>query len=172
MFKNPDKAPKSYTPGEALPKIAAYCAYQERTQKEVADKLKSYGLDEDEAGEIIIRLSREKLLDEERYAQAYARGKHRTNGWGRRRIKLEMKAKGLSDYCIKSGLKELDGNEYGDEYYDKLKQLLAQRDAREKETHPLKRKLKLMAYLTQKGYESDLIKMALDELGQPADDDE
>jgi regulatory protein len=32
MFKNSDKAPKTYTPGEALPKIAAYCAYQERTQ--------------------------------------------------------------------------------------------------------------------------------------------
>lgn len=160
MFKNPDKAPKTYTPAEALPKIAAYCAYQERTQKEVADKLKSYGLDEDEAGEIIIRLGREKLLDEERYAQAYARGKHRTNGWGRRRIRMEMKAKGLSEYCIKSGLKELDG----DEYYDKLKQLLGQRDAREKETHPQKRKMKLMAYLTQKGYESDLIQEAIGEL--------
>jgi hypothetical protein len=73
---------KTYTPAEALPKIAAFCAYQERTQKEVAEKLKSYGLDEDEAGEIIIRLGREKLLDEERYAQSYARGKHRTNGWG------------------------------------------------------------------------------------------
>ena len=160
MFKNPDKAPKSGTPLEALPKIAAFCAYQERTQKEVADKLKSYGLDEDEAGEIIIRLGREKLLDEERYAQAYARGKHRTNGWGRRRIKMEMKAKGLSEYCIKSGLKELDG----DEYYAKLKQLLEQRDAREKESHPMKCKLKLTAYLIQKGYESDLIQEALGEL--------
>lgn len=160
MFKNSEKAPKSYTPLEALPKIAAFCAYQERTQKEVAEKLKSYGLDEDEAGEIIIRLGREKLLDEERYAQAYARGKHRTNGWGRRRIKMEMKAKGLSEYCIKSGLKELDG----DEYYDKLKLLLEQRDAREKESHPMKRKLKLTAYLIQKGYESDLIQAALGEL--------
>ena len=61
MFKNPDKAPKQYTPGEALQKIAAFCAYQERNQKEVTQKLRSYGLDEDEAGEIIIRLSREKL---------------------------------------------------------------------------------------------------------------
>lgn len=163
MFKNPNQAPKTYTPGEALQKIAAFCAYQERTHREVADKLKSYGLDEDEAGEIIIRLGREKLLDEERYAQAYARGKHRTNGWGRRRIKLEMKAKGLSDYCIKSGLKELEG----DEYYAKLKQLLAQRDAREKEAHPLKRKMKLTAYLNQKGYESDLIQDALGELLSP-----
>ena len=77
MFKNPDKAPKQYTPGEALQKIAAFCAYQERTQKEVEQKLKSYGLDEDEAGEIIIRLSREKLLDEERFAQAFVRGHYR-----------------------------------------------------------------------------------------------
>ena len=33
MFK--DKTPKQYTPGEALQKIAAFCAYQERTQKDV-----------------------------------------------------------------------------------------------------------------------------------------
>ena len=72
MFK--PAAPKFYTPTEALRKIAEFCAYQERYQKEVESKLRSYGLNEDEAGEIIIRLSREKLLDEERFAQAYVRG--------------------------------------------------------------------------------------------------
>lgn len=168
MFKkDPDKTPKTYTPQEALPKIAAFCAYQERTQKEVAEKLRSYGLDEDEAGEIIIRLGREKLLDEERFAQAFARGKHRLKGWGRRRIRLELKAKGLSEYCIKSGLKELDG----DEYYEQLKKLLEQRAAREKEPHPLKRRLKLTAYLTQKGYENDLIQDALAELKLASEED-
>jgi regulatory protein len=168
MFKNPDKAPKSYTPGEALTKIAAFCAYQERTQKEVAEKLKSYGLDEDEAGEIIIRLSREKLLDEERFAQAFVRGHYRQKKWGRRRIVQDLKQKGISEYCIKSGLKEIDG----EEYYQNLVEITEKKDRQEKEKNPRVRRQKIAQYLTGKGYEQDLIKIALDELGQTPNEEE
>ncbi|WP_022825371.1 regulatory protein RecX [Hymenobacter norwichensis] len=165
----PDKKKKTYTPGEALHKIAAFCAYQERNQKEVESKLREYGLDEDEAGEIIIRLSREKLLDEERYAQAYVRGHYRNKKWGRRRITQELKQKGISEYCIKSGLKEIDG----DEYYQNLLNLLEKKDRQEKERNPRIRRQKIQVYLTGKGYEQDLIKIALDDLGKaPEEDDE
>jgi regulatory protein len=168
MFKNPDKAPKSYTPGEALTKIAAFCAYQERTQKEVAEKLKSYGLDEDEAGEIIIRLSHEKLLDEERYAKAFVRGHYRQKKWGRRRIVQDLKQKGISEYCIKSGLKEIDG----EEYYQNLVEITEKKDRQEKEKNPRARRQKIAQYLTGKGYEQDLIKIAMDELGQPPQEED
>lgn len=164
----PDKKPKTYTPGEALHKIAAFCAYQERTFKETESKLRGYGLTEDEAGEIIIKLSRENLLDEERYARSYVRGHYRQKKWGRRRITQELKQKGLSDYCIKAGMKEIDG----DEYYQNLTDLLEKKDAQEKEPNPRKRRLKLTQYLTLKGYESDLIRMALDDLGKIPDEDE
>lgn len=165
MFNKP--APKFYTPTEAMQKIAAFCAYQERTQKEVESKLRGYGLDEDEAGEIIIRLSREKLLDEERYAQAFVRGHYRNKKWGRRRITQELKQKGISDYCIKSGLKEIDG----DEYYQNLVDLLEKKDRQEKESHPHKRRQKIQVYLMMKGYEQDLIKMALEDLGQESSEE-
>jgi regulatory protein len=159
---------KFYTPAEALLKIASFCAYQERNQKEVEAKLREYGLDEDEAGEIIIRLSREKLLDEERFAKAYVRGHYRNKKWGRRRILQELKQKGISDYCIKSGMKEIDG----DEYYQNLVDLLEKKDRQEKEKNPRIRRQKIQMYLTGKGYESDLIKMALDELGKAPEEEE
>jgi len=162
-----EKKPKTYTPGEALHKIASFCAYQERTFKETESKLRSYGLTEDEAGEIIIRLSREKLLDEERYAGSYVRGHYRNKKWGRRRITQELKQKGLSDYCIKVGLKEIDG----DVYYQNLVDLLEKKNAQEKERHPYKRRQKLTQFLTLKGYESDLIRMALEDLGAEAEDE-
>ncbi|MBC6699723.1 regulatory protein RecX [Hymenobacter puniceus] len=166
-----EKKKKFYTPAEALQKIAAFCAYQERTQKEVESKLREYGLDEDEAGEIIIRLSREKLLDEERFAKAYVRGHYRTKKWGRRRIVQELKQKGISDYCIKAGLKEIDG----DEYYQNLVDVLEKKDRQEKERNPRLRRQKIQLFLTAKGFEQDLIKMALDDLGktpEEKDDDE
>ena len=168
MFKSADKTPKFYTPGEALQKIAAFCAYQERCHKEVEAKLKSYGLDEDEAGEIIIRLSREKLLDDVRYAQSFVRGHVNQKRWGRRRILQELKQKGISEYCIKSGMKEIDG----EEYYQNLVDVAEKKDRQEKEKNPRVRRMKIAQYLTGKGYEQDLIKMALDDLGKVPEDEE
>jgi regulatory protein len=155
----PRKA-KFYTPAEALQKIAAYCVYQERNSKEVEAKLRSYGLDEDEVGEIMIRLVREKLLDDERYARSFVRGKYRLKKWGRRRIRLELKQRGLSEFCIKAGMSEIDG----DEYYQNLKELLEKKNALEKESNPHKRRQKLTAYATQKGYEGEFIQDALREV--------
>jgi regulatory protein len=166
MMQPPKK--KFYTPAEALQKIAAFCAYQERNQKEVEAKLRDYGLDEDEAGEIIIRLSREKMLDEERYAKSFVRGHYRYKKWGRRRITQELKQKGISDYCIKAGLKEIDG----DEYYQNLVDVLEKKDRMEKEKNPRVRRQKIQVFLMNKGYEQDLIKMALDEFGKAPEEEE
>ncbi|MGV3539071.1 MAG: regulatory protein RecX [Rufibacter sp.] len=155
------KKKKTYTPKEALPKIAAYCAYQERTQNEVRAKLLDYGLDFDEADEIIIRLTQEKLLDEERYAQAFVRGKYGLKRWGRRKIHLGLKAKGISDYCIKKGLQEIDP----DTYWENLLHLLEKKNISETERNPLARKQKILYFLQSKGYELDLIQDAIRELG-------
>lgn len=154
------KKQKTYTPKEALIKAAAYCAYQERTQQEVRTKLYTYGLEPDDVEEIIVRLGQEKMLDEERYAQAYVRGKYGLKKWGRRKIVQGLKAKGISDYCIKQGLKEIDY----DVYEENLQQLLEKKNATEKEKNPFARRQKLSYYLMSKGYESDLVQEALKKL--------
>ncbi len=63
-------------------KAARYCAYQERTQQEVRDKLYSYGLYTDMVEEVLTELIMEGFVSEERYAQAYCRGKFMSNKWG------------------------------------------------------------------------------------------
>jgi regulatory protein len=151
------KKQKTYTPKEALIKAAAYCAYQERTQQEVRTKLYTYGLEPDDVEEIIVRLGQEKMLDEERYAQAYVRGKYGLKKWGRRKIVQGLKFKGISDYCIKQGLKEIDY----DVYEQNLQQLLEKKNASEKEKNPFARRQKLTYYLMSKGYESDLVQEAI-----------
>jgi regulatory protein len=154
------KKNKSYTKKEALIKAAAYCAYQERNQQEVRSKLFSYGLDPDEVDELIIQLSAEKLLDEERYAKSYVRGKYSLKRWGRRKIMQGLKASRISDYCIKQGLKEIDPEVYA----ENLQYLLEKKNRTEKERNPMVRKQKLAYYLMSKGYENDLIQDALKNL--------
>lgn len=151
------KKKKNYTPKEALLKIAAYCAYQERNHQEVRSKLFSYGLTPDEADEIIIQLATEKLLDEERYAKAYVRGKYSLKRWGRRKILQGLKAQGISDYCVRQGLKEIDP----EVYEENLHYLLAKKARTEKEKNPMLRRQKLTYYLLSKGYESDLVQDAV-----------
>lgn len=151
---------KTYTPKQALPKIAAYCAYQERTQNEVRAKLLDYGLDLNEADELIIRLTQEKMLDEERYAQSFVRGKYGLKRWGRRKIQQGLKAKGISAYCIGIGLKEIDP----DQYWENLLHLLEKKLATEKERNPRVRKQKILHFLMSKGYELDLVQDAWNEL--------
>jgi len=154
------KKNKTYTKKEALIKAAAYCAYQERNQQEVRSKLFSYGLDPDEVDELIIQLSAEKFLDEERYAKAYVRGKYSLKRWGRRKILQGLKASRISDYCIKQGLKEIDP----EVYEENLFYLLEKKNRTEKERNPMLRNQKLSYYLMSKGYESDLVQDAIKRL--------
>jgi regulatory protein len=96
----------------ALEKIKKYCAYQERTHKEVREKLKSIQCHYREIDEIIVALIEEDFLNEERFAITYARGKFRMKSWGKQKIKYALKMKGISEYCIKKGLAQIPEEEY------------------------------------------------------------
>lgn len=147
------KKNKTYTRSEALLKAASFCAYQERTQQEVRDKLYELGLYGDEVEELIAHLITENFINEERFAQSYVRGKFRLKKWGRIKIRQGLKQHRLSDYCIRMGMKEIDEEEYD----QTLTELLEKKNLKLQEPNPLKRKQKLVAYLIGKGYENDLV---------------
>ncbi|HTO15058.1 MAG TPA: regulatory protein RecX [Edaphocola sp.] len=137
-----------------LDAIRHYCAYQERCHSEVRTKLislKCYGEDLEEAISILIQ---ENFLNEERYAIAYASGKFRINSWGKIKINLHLKSKGVSEYCIRKSLSAIDP----EEYEQKLLQLTIKKDkALLQIKQEWKRKQKVIQYLLQKGFEMDLI---------------
>ena len=103
---------KSFTVKEAKIKAASFCAYRERTQQEVRDKLYSYGLHSDEVEEVIALLITENFISEERFSKAYAGGKFRINHWGRNKIKAGLQLKGISARCQEYALLEIDEEEY------------------------------------------------------------
>jgi regulatory protein len=145
------KKEKVYTPKEAFLKISSFCAYQERTQQEVRDKLYTYKLKQDDVEEILSRLIVENFINEERFAKTYAGSKFRQKKWGRLKILRALKEKGLSEYCIKKGMAEIEGSEYG----KTLDELIENRGKKETEKNIYKRKHKLAQYLIGKGYEPE-----------------
>jgi regulatory protein len=93
-------------------KAGNYCAYQERTQQEVRDKLYNLGLYSNEVEQILTELILEDFINEERFARTYARGKFNLKRWGKVKIIYELKRKKISPYCIKKALEEIEDNEY------------------------------------------------------------
>lgn len=145
---------KRLTPGQAKLHLQQYCSYQERSHFEVKEKLFSFGLRAAEVEDILSELISEDFLNEERFARAYARGKFRMKSWGRIKIRYHLKQKGVSDYCIKKGLTEIDE----DDYLQTLNRLHEEKwNSLRGEKNTFTKKKKAADYLRQKGYEWDLI---------------
>ncbi|MEO6315120.1 MAG: regulatory protein RecX [Chitinophagaceae bacterium] len=151
---------------QALQKAKHYCGYQERCHSEVKEKLYALGLYKQQAEECIAQLIEENYLNEERFAQQFAGGKFRMKHWGKVKIKYELKQKQVSEYCIKKGLKEIDG----DDYEKMLTKLAVDKWASvSNETNLFVKLRKTQDYLLQKGYEYDLIKQQLQTLQKTGD---
>jgi len=96
----------------ALVKAENYCAYQERSQQEVRDKLYEWGLYSNTVEQVIIQLIDGNFLNEERFANAYTRGKFNQKGWGKIKIKQGLKFKRVSDPLIKKALNSINEDDY------------------------------------------------------------
>lgn len=138
---------------EGLRKAAMFCAYQERTQQEVRDRLSEWGVAGDDAEEVIAELIQQNYLNEERFAKSFAGGKFRVKGWGKRKIKQHLQQRGISGYNLDQAMKEISP----DDYRDTLTELLAKKRQTLRDDNPLVVKQKLVRYALSKGYESELI---------------
>lgn len=144
---------KKYTPHQAKLKAESYCAYQERAQQEVRDKLYEWGLFQEDVENIIATLIEDNFLNEERFAKAFARGKFRLKDWGKLKIVQHLKAKRISPPLIKIALQGIDY----DEYLAKIDTLIEKRGVSNLKVLSYEDKAKIVRYLQSKGFESDLI---------------
>jgi regulatory protein len=137
----------------ALAKAEHFCAYQERAQQEVRDKLYDWGLWPDAVENIIVQLIGGNFLNEERFAKSYVQGKFKQKGWGRIKIKQGLKIKRIPDNLLKKALLTIDG----DEYFEMLMKILSKKAVLLTEKVPYKRRYKLQQYALSRGFETDLI---------------
>jgi regulatory protein len=148
-------APKKIklSPKEALIKIQQYCAYQERSHKEVKSKLFGYGLYASEVDELISALIVDGFLNEERFAKAFAGGKFRIKNWGRLKIQQELEMLGLTKRCIATGLKEIDSVDYS----KTLKSLIRKKASQISESNLFKKRDLVARFVIGKGYEAEMV---------------
>ena len=156
--------PKYRTLDEALAKARRYCAFQERCHSEMRSKLIEWGVYGDKLEEVMAGLISENFLNEERFACTFARGKFRMKSWGRNRIVQELRARRVSDYCIRKGLQEIAE----EDYLAELEKLLRKKwEELSSEPDGFQRRSKLMRFALQRGFEQELISGALARMESP-----
>lgn len=144
---------KSYSVTEAIKKMEGYCAYQDRCHKEVISKLREMGMIPEAIDHILGELIRENYLNEERFAQSFARGKFNIKKWGKNRIVSELKQREISKFNIRIALEQISEGEY----HDTLNALALKRLGEIKERDLQKRRKKLADYLLYRGWESGMV---------------
>jgi regulatory protein len=145
---------KAYTVEEARSRMERFCAYQERCHQEVVSRLKSMGMIPAAIDAIVVHLIESGFLSEERFAQAFAHGKLHQKGWGKQRLRRELKRREITEFLIRKTLDEIEPEAYL-RVFDTLaekrwKQLAGESD-------PQKKLRKFADYLQYRGWTFDQI---------------
>ncbi|MCT3764166.1 RecX family transcriptional regulator [Elizabethkingia anophelis] len=144
---------KSFTFQEIKQKLVNYCVYQDRCHKEVEEKMRDFLLIPEAKDEILLYLIKENYLNEERFTRSYIRGKFYIKHWGKQKIKLQLKMKGISEKLIQNCMDEI----YDDDYIKQIKIFAEKLLPTYKDLNDFQRKNKLIRFLVTKGYEYELI---------------
>lgn len=152
---------KTYTLEEALARMEHYCAYRERCHREVVEKLREMRMIPQAIDAIVVRLIDENFLNESRFASAFVNGKFNQKGWGKMRLRRELKQRDISDYLIRQALSGIADDVYQDRF-----EYLAQKrwHALKGEGEILRRKKKFVDYFMYRGWETDRIYQYLESL--------
>ena len=149
---------KEMTEQEAYLRLTALCAQAEHCQQEMRDKMKRWELDETVQNRVIVRLIKERYIDDERYARAFVKDKILYNKWGRRKIQQALWMKRIDDEIQQRVLDEIDD----EEYLNVLKPLLKQKRKNTKAESDYELNQKLVRFALGRGFTFDIIRQCLD----------
>ncbi len=144
------------TADEMLVRMAGLCAGAEQCAGDIRSKIMKQGFSSEEAEKMLSYLQANKYIDDSRYACAYASDKVRISGWGRMKVRMGLRAKGMSDSIISQALEYVSEKDYS----EALEKVLLSK-ARTLDLKEVKDRQKLYRYLASRGFESQIIISAI-----------
>lgn len=144
---------KSYTFDEIKLKLVNYCVYQDRCHSEIEQKMRDFLLIPEAKDEIFLYLIKENYLNEERFTRSYIRGKFYIKNWGRNKIKMNLKQKGITEKLISKCMDEIDA----DDYEKTVNKIYQDYFSRQKGLKEYQKKSKTIKYLISKGFEYEVV---------------
>lgn len=143
---------KTKTPQQALQSLMRMSARSERSSGDALRLMKRWGLTEEDARKVLLRLQSERFIDDARYAEAFVRDKLNLSGWGAYKIKMALRAKGMTkeiiDEVVAPMLADADMTE-------RLEEIMRRRMRTLKFTSAYDAKMKLIRFAASRGYDID-----------------
>lgn len=149
---------KEMTEKEAFLKLSALCARGEHCQHDMLEKMRQWGIGEEEKARVMARLVSERYVDDERYCRAFVRDKIEYNHWGRRKVEQALWTKRVDETIVHSVLDEVDD----DTYLNILRPMLRQKAKSTTGRNDYERRMKLMKWAMGRGFTMDIIKQCID----------
>lgn len=149
---------KLFTFDEIKQKLMHYCAYQDRCHYEVEQKMREFVLIPEAKDEILLYLISENYLNEERYTRSYIRGKFYMKSWGRNKIRLNLKQKGITEKLIAKCMDEIDDSDY----QKTIQKIWNQYWQKQKGLQEYQKKIRTMRYLLSRGFEYDVVNSVIE----------
>ena len=144
------------TAEEMLLRMAGLCAGAEQCAADIRGKILRQGFSAAEAESMISYLQQNRYLDDSRYARAYAVDKVRFSGWGRMKVRMGLRAKGMEDSTISQALDYVPASDYA----VSLNKVMAAK-AKGLDMNDVKDRQKLYRHMASRGFESQLIIAAM-----------
>ena len=139
----------------AMEKAVALLASRARTEREIADAMRKNAYPEQTVARVMARLHEAGYLDDGDFAEQWASSRA-SKGLGARRIRMELRLKGVDPDTIESALSSVDEEDQMD---GALK--AAQKAARGKELSQPAERQKVLAALARRGYDYATARAAL-----------
>lgn len=159
-----ERKPKSAT--QALSSLMRLCARSEKSSGDAMRLMRTWGVPEGERQGVLQKLIDQRFIDDRRYAEAYTREKSSLAGWGRKKIALQLRAKGVVREIVDEVLASLDSDEQSERLVDKLQRKL--RSTKAASEYELRGKL--LRYALSLGYDYDMANDAISRVVSDSDD--
>lgn len=152
--------------GKLYARALEYTMMRPHSEKEIRDYLwrktrttrtkegkEKPGVSQETADRVLLRLKDKGYIDDEKFARYWVENRSLTKGASRRKLQMELRAKGVASAHIDMAL-----NETGRDELDDLRKVVTKKRARYPDEQ------KLMAYLASQGFSYDDIKTVIGEL--------
>ena len=139
----------------ALEKAIAQLAARARTEKEIVDSLRKNAYPEETIARVMARLHESGYINDADFAVQWIASRA-SKGLGSRRIRMELRQKGVDPQEIDDALSEMDGDELM-----RGAQKAAEKAARGKDLSSAADRQKILAALARRGFDFSLAKQAL-----------
>ena len=143
---------KTKTPQQALQSLMRMCARSERSSGDAMRLMKRWGLADEDARKVLVRLQNERFIDDARYAEAFVRDKLNLSGWGGYKIKMALRAKGVSKDIVEEVVAPMIAET---NMVERLEEIMVRKMRTLKYSSAYDAKTKLIRFAASRGYDME-----------------